>query len=78
MAILLTLADLHNHNTRGALKKTSQCTLQQGKFLWNPLHHSKSVKDWNNLQDKVVFEFNQEQVSIPKLISTLKKYFLTS
>ena len=38
----------------------------------------KSVKDCNNIQNKVVFEFNQEQDSSPKLISTLKKYFLTS
>ena len=36
------------------------------------------AKDWNNLENKAVFEFNQEQVSIPKLIPTLKKYFLTS
>ena len=39
---------------------------------------AKSVKDWNNLQNKAVFEFNQEQVYTPKLISTLKKFFLTS
>ena len=36
------------------------------------------AKDRNNLEKKAVFEFNQEQVSIPKLIPTLKKYFLTS
>lgn len=58
---------------------TSQCTLQQDKFLWNPLHiTAKAVKDWNNLQNKAVFKFNQEQVYTPKLISTLKKNFLTS
>ena len=34
------MVDVHNHNTSGALKKTSQHTLQQDKFLWNPLHHS--------------------------------------
>ena len=39
---------------------------------------AKSVKDWNNLQNKAVFKFNQEQVYTPKLISTLKKIFLTS
>ena len=37
---------------------------------------AKSVKDWNNLQNKAVFKFNQEQVYTPKLISTL--IFLTS
>ena len=32
----------------------------------------KSVKDCNNLQNKVVLEFNQEQDSTSKLISSLK------
>ena len=32
----------------------------------------KSVKDCNNLQNKVVLEFNQEQDSTLKLISSLK------
>ena len=36
---------------------------------------AKSAKYWNNLQKKVIFEFNQKRVSTLKLISTLKKYF---
>ena len=32
------MANIHNH--QGCTKKTSQCTLHQNKFLWNPLHHS--------------------------------------
>ena len=35
------MASIHNHNTRGALKKLDNIyTLHQNKFLCNPLHHS--------------------------------------
>ena len=39
---------------------------------------AKSVKDWNTLQNQVKFEFNQEIVISPKLISALKDYLLAS
>ena len=46
---------------------------------------SISVKDWNSLQNQVVFQFSQEQVysvatktKQTKLISALKNYFLES
>ena len=72
------MADLHNHNTRGALKKLANVPYNKTSFYGTHSITAKSVKDWNNLQNKVVFEFNQEQVSTLKLTSTLKKYFLTS
>ena len=48
-------------------------------FMEHSLSHTaKSVKDWNSLQNQVVFEFSQEQVITTKLISALKTYFLES
>ena len=72
------MANIHNHNTRGALKKLVNLPYTKTSFNGTHCITAKSVKDWNNLQNKAVFEFHQEQVSIPKLISTLKKYFITS
>ena len=72
------MTDLHNHSTRGALKKLVNVPYSKTSFYETHSITAKSVKDWNNLQIKVVFEFNQEQVSTLKLISTLKKYSLTS
>ena len=72
------MANIHNHNTRGALKKLVNVPQAKTSFYGTRFITAKSVKDWNNLQNKAVFEFHQEQVSIPKLISTLKKYFITS
>ena len=62
------VADLHNHNTRGALKKLVNVPYCKASFYGTHSITVKSVKDWSNLQNKVVFEFNQEQVSTPKLI----------
>ena len=39
---------------------------------------AKSVRDWNTLQNKVTYEFLQDTVITPKLISTLKGYLLNS
>ena len=72
------MANINNHNTRGALKKLVNVPYSKTSFYGTQSITAKSVKDWNNLQNKAVFEFHQEQVSIPKLISTLKKYFITS
>ena len=72
------MANIHNHNTKGALKKLVNVPYTKTSFYVTHSITAKSDKDWNNLQNKAVFEFHQEQVSIPKLISTLKKYFITS
>ena len=72
------MADLHNHNTRGALKELVNVPSSKTSLYRTYSIPTKTVKDWNNLQNKAAFEFNQGQVSTPKLISTLKKYFLTS
>ena len=72
------MANIHNHNIRGALKKLANVPYAKASFYGTHSITATSVKDWNHLQNKVVFEFHQEQVSIPKLISTLKKYFITS
>ena len=68
------MANIHNHNTRIALKKLVNVPYTKTSFYKTHSITAKSVKDWNNLQNKVVFEFHQEQVSIPKLISTLKGF----
>ena len=67
------MANIHNHNTRGALRKLVNVPYTKTSFYGTHSITAKSVKDWNNLQNKAVFEFHQEQVSIPKLISTLDK-----
>ena len=72
------MANLHNHNTRSAIKKLVNVPYSKTSFYGTCSFTAKSVKDRNNLQNKVVFEFNQKQVSTAKLVSTLKKYFLAS
>ena len=71
------MANIHNHY-RGALKKLPLQSMYYTKTSFYGTHpiRAKSVKDWNNLQNKAVFEFHQE-VSIPKLISALRKYFIS-
>ena len=72
------MANIHNLSTRGALKKLVNVPYAKTSFYGTHSITAESVKDWNNIQNKAVFVFHQEQVSIPKLISTLKKYFKTS
>ena len=72
------MANLYNHYTRGALKRLANVSYIKASFYGIHSITAKPVKGWNNLRNKVVFEFNQEQVSTPKLISTFKKYLLTS
>ena len=52
----------------------------QGKTSFYGTHSitAKSVNDWNSLQNKTVFEFDQEIIDISKLTSSLKQYFFTS
>ena len=66
----------HEHNSRGASKKL--VNVPQATFYGTNSITAKSVKDWNTLQNQVKFEFNQETVITPKLISVLKDYFLAS
>ena len=72
------MANIHNHNTKDALKKLVNVPYTKTIFYGTHSITAISDKDWNNLQNKAVFEFHSEQVSIPKLISTFKKYFITS
>ena len=69
---------LHNHNTRGALRKLVNVPYSKTSFYGTHSITAKSVKDWNSLQNRLVFVFNHGQVSTPQLISSLKKYFLTT
>ena len=68
----------HEHNTRGASKKLVNVPHSKATFYGTNSITAKSVKDWNTLQNQVKFEFNQEIVITPKLISALKDYFLAS
>ena len=72
------LAECHNYNTRGAMKKL--VSVPQSKTTFYGIHSitAKSVRDWNTLQNKVTYEFLQDTVITPKLISALKGYLLNS
>ena len=59
----------------GALTKLANLPYSKTSFFGTHSITAKSAKYWNNLQKKVIFEFNQKRVSFLKLISTLKKYF---
>ena len=50
--------NINNHNTRGALKRL--VNVPYAKTIYYGTHSitAKSVKDWNNLQNKAVFEFH--------------------
>ena len=54
------MANLHNHNTRSALKKLLNVPYSKTSFYGTRSVTAKSVKGRNNLQNKVVFEFNQK------------------
>ena len=68
----------HEHTTRGASKKLVNVPQSKATFYGTNSITAKSVKDWNTLQSQVKFEFNQEIVITPKLISALEDYFLAS
>ena len=72
------MANRHNHNTRGAVKKLINVPLCKTNFYGTQSITATSVKDWNSLQNQVVSEFSQEQVNTTKLISALQNYFLES
>ena len=72
------MANRHNHNTRGAVRKLVSMPLCKTSFYGSHSVTAKSAKDWNNLQNPVAFELNYDQVNITKLISALKNYFLDS
>ena len=73
------MANCHNHNTRGAVKKLIDVPHSRANFYGAQSITAKSAKDWNSLQNQVAFNFNQEgTVFIPKLVPILKKHFLES
>ena len=72
------MAHQHNHSTRGALKKLMNVPQSKTSFYGTHSITAKSVNDWNSLQNKIVFEFDQEIIDISKLTSSLKQYFFTS
>ena len=52
------MANINNHNTRGALKRLVNVPYAKTIFYGTHSITAKSVKDWNNLQNKAVFEFH--------------------
>ena len=71
------LAECHSYN-RGALKKLVSVPPSKSTFYGIHSITAKSVRDWNTFQNKIAYEFYQDTVVTPKLVSTLKAYLLTS
>ena len=69
------MANRHNHNTRGTVRKLVGVSVCKTTFYGTQSITAKSVKDWNTMQNQVVFEFSQDQIITSKLISALKKFF---
>ena len=67
-----------SYNTRGALKKLVSVPPSKTTFYGIHSITAKSVRDWNTFQNKIAYEFYQDTVVTPKLVSTLKAYLLTS
>ena len=55
------MANRHNHNTWGAVKRFVNVPLCKTTFDEAQSITAKSVKNWNSLRNQVVFEFSQEQ-----------------
>ena len=72
------MANQHHHNTRGTVRKLVNVPQCNTSFYGTHSITAKSVRDWNNLQKKITFEFNRENVITPKLMLTVKEFFLTS
>ena len=72
------MANRHNHNTRGTIRKLVDVPVCKTTFYGTQSITAKSVKDWNTMQNQVVFEFSQDQIITSKLISALKNVFLES
>ena len=72
------MADRHNHNTKGALKELVNVPLSKRTFYGTQSITAKSVNDWNYLQNRIVFVFDNDHVVTPKLITALKNHFLES
>ena len=56
------MANCHNHNTRGAVMLVN-VPLCKATFYGTQSVTAKSVKDWNSLQNQVVFEFSQQVIT---------------
>ena len=63
--------------TPGAVRKLVGVPLYETTYGTQSIT-AKSVKDWNTMQNQVVFEFNENQIITPKLISALKNHFFES
>ena len=72
------LAECHTYNTRGALKKLVSVPTSKTTFYRIHSITATSVRDWNTFQNKIAYEFYQDTVITPKLVSALKAYFLSS
>ena len=72
------MADRHNHNTKDALKKLVNVPLSKTTFYGTQSITAKSVNDWNYLQNRIVFVFDNDHVVTPKLITAFKNHFLES
>ena len=70
------MADHHNHNTGGSLKKLVNVPLSKTTFYGTQSIIAKSVNDWDDLQNRIVFVFDNDHVVTPKLITALKNHFL--
>ena len=60
------MADRHNHNTRGALRKLVNVPISKTTFYGTQSITAKSVNDWNSLQNQIAFPFENDHVITPK------------
>ena len=65
------MANPHNHNTSGTVRKLVDVTVYKTTFYGTQSITAKSVKDWNTMQNQVVFEFSQDQIITSKLYQLL-------
>ena len=56
------MANRHNHNTRGAVKKLVNVPVSKTTFYGTHSITAKSVKDWNYFHNQLAFEFRQEEL----------------
>ena len=52
---LLKTFKKHSHNTRGARGDTFKYPKNENLFLWFQISQVKSIKEWNNIIDKIHF-----------------------
>ena len=69
---------LHDHNTRGARNKLINIPQSKSNNYGGHSIISTVIKDWNNIQTKINFSFDESLINQKKLKSELIKYFLNS